>query len=423
MRLFGFDITRSKKTDTYTQPIEVENFNIMDFWFNWINSNKDIEQFVSIENNEFEIYRTTAEVKQVLDKGASLFSNGSWKLYTLDNEEIDDHKILDVLKKPNPIQSKNDFLNTVYLHYTLNGNSLCYLNRAIDGMLPKYIMPLPYEMMVLIRSGKFFKQTTVNNIIKEYRLLDRGVMGMDLPISSDSRTLEVFNPNDILHLKNINPNDFLVGVSPLTPLHMVISNIRAGYGYINADYVKKGALGMLSPDQPRDTGGALPVTPDMIKDLERRYAENNYGTADKQNKVFISNIPAKYTAFGSEIKNHLIHEEREMNFKRIIDAYGLNESIFSFFRQSTFNNQENGEKQAYQNGIIPVADLFASEINDKLKLADMGLKVQLDYSHVSCFVEDESEKVAMLEKKVNIYTNLMRQGWSDENAREIADLY
>lgn len=412
MNIFGLKISRNINSDRYTQPLQVVDGNFMNGYTNWLMANNDdIKQFISVETNEYQLYKTTSELRQVIDKGAYLFSNGSWKLYDLENNEIESHEVLDLLKKPNILQSKNEYLITVYLHFALSGNSFTYVNRAFKNAIPSSLMPLPYNLISLIRSKKYIKQIALSNVIKRYELANP---------QDRSKIIDTFDIDEILHLKNHNPLDLLVGESPLESLHMPISNIRSGYGYVNADYTKKGALGILSPKGNKDGAGSAPIPANQISTLEKRMSEYAYGTSDEQNKIYIANIPTEYTPVSSAIKDHLVFESNEVYFKRIIDAYSLNESLFSFMRQSTFNNKENGEKQSYQNGIIPIADLFSSEINDKLNLPKKGLKVKLDYSHVSCFKEDENEKAETLLKRVDAYSKLISSGVSEENALKIA---
>lgn len=408
--------SRQKNTDRYTQPIYVNSGEFDPHsWLKYaMSTDSKHTDFVSPNNNEYEIFRTTAEVNQVINKGSQLFQNGSWKLTKLNGDIIEDHQVLDLLKKPNAIMSKNDFLDIAYKHWALNGNFFCYKNYPLKtSEYPAALMPLPYDLMKIERTGRYIKQTNIVNIITKYILIDP---------TNPTKIWDQFEINEILHFKNQNPKDFLLGASPLESLHMSISNLREAYGYINADYAKKGALGMMSPKQAKDAAGSLPISPEKIKKIEKNLSEYEYGTADNKNKILLIDVPSEYVPFSSAIGQHLILETMEANFKRIIDAYGLNQSLFSFLSQSTFNNQENGERQAYQNGIIPVAKAFASALNDGLQLPERGLKLSLTYDHMSCFKENEMQKTETLLKKIDAYQKLIEIGWSEENAAAATEL-
>lgn len=417
MNLFNWFRNSNTRTDDFTQPIQVvDDFNGFKKLFNsFKNEDKKYSEWVAPSENPYRIFETTPEINLVVNKGANLFSNGSWRLYNLEDEEIINHPVLDLLKKPNTMMSKNEFLEIVYKHYALFGNSISFLNYALStSELPTTITPLDIKRVALLRSGKYTRQISISDIILKYQLIDKY-----------GRVEDNFEVDEILHLKNVNPEDFLKGNSPLRALHMPISNIRSGYGYVNADFSKKGAMGAVAPKMQMGQGGMIPtsVNSEEMKELERQYSEQTHGTADDKSKVIIARTPIEYISFGSAIKDHLILENREIDFKRIIDAFGLNESFFSFLKQSTFSNQANGEKQGYQNGIIPVADLFSSEINDALKLVDrFSMKVRLSYDHVSCFQEDEKEKSLILINKVNAFEKLIANGVAPERALEITNL-
>lgn len=405
---------RRNATDRFTQPITIDYGNSQSYLNGLLGSitsdDKSIKQWVTTNNNEFEIYNTTPEVRLVINKGASLFSNGSWKLVDIKtNEYIEEHAILDLLKNPNPYEDKNLFLRGVYTSYALYGNALNYLNYALSSSeLPSMINNLNTPQIKLVRSKKYIKQVALANIIDEYQLISD---------TDERKVLEKFKPNEIVHFREYNPNDPLLGNSKLISLHMVISNIRSARGYVNADYTKKGAMGILSPDIFKDGGGYLPTNQKHVTDLEKQYSEHTHGTGDKQSKIIISKMPIKYTAISSALKDHLIHEEIELDFKRLIDAYDLNESLFSFERQSTFSNQENGEIQAYQNGIIPLANQYTSVLNTALDLSNkIGAYLKLDYSHVNCFQEDETKEAEEMQIKVNTMATLVGLGYSKEEA-------
>jgi phage portal protein BeeE len=409
----------STSTNQFTQPINVgrEYDHYLNGLLNTLTlNNRELEQWITCNNNEYEIYNTTPEVRLVINKGASLFSNGAWKLIDYKTgEEIEDHEILNLLKRPNPYEDKNIFLRGIYTSFALYGNSFSYLNYALPtSVFPKMINNLNAPQIKLLRSKRYFKQENIEHIITKYNLMK---------IDDLDKVIDSFEPKEIVHFREFNPIDPLLGSSRLKSLHMPISNIRAARGYINADYVKKGAIGILSPDTLKDGGGVLPTNQKHVNDLEKQYSEQTHGTGDKQSKIIISKMPIKYTSMSSALREHMVHEEIELSFKKIIDAYDLNESLFSFEKQSTFNNQENGEKQAYQNGIIPLANLYTSVLNDKLNLVEkIGAYLRLDYSHVSCFQTDETEKADEMKIKVETMEKLIGMGYSRDEAAAMVEL-
>ena len=415
-RLSNF-LTGGKGTDNWTQPIKVGgNQDLSSIMALFNHTDKKLEEWITNDNNEFKLYNTTPELKIVIDKCASMFSNGSWQVVDVKSGNIiENHQLLDLMKSPNPYQDKNLFLRHVFVQFALYGNNFSHMNYALPtSIYPSFINNLNTPQIKLIRNNSYLKQDDISSIIDSFKLMS---------LQDKSKVIETFKVNEIIHFKDTNPSDPIIGMSRLKSLHMPLSNIRAARGYINATYVKKGAIGILSPEIMKEGGGMLPTNQKHLQDLETQYSEHTHGSGDSQSKVIISKMPIKYTALSSALRDHLVHEEIDMSFKRIIDAFDSSSSLFSFMQQSTFSNQENGEKQAYQNGVIPISKMFCSALNLALKTVEKdGVYLQLDYMHLPCFQEDEIEKAKKDAVKIASMEKLFNLGYSKEEAADIVGL-
>lgn len=414
-RLFRKGLGQGHGNDTYTRPIDTTR-NEYQHTYMGLDVDPAHKEYVTPLNAEFEVWNTTPEVKIAFGKGAELFSNGRWvvKDYKT-NEKIENHPLIKLLEKPNPIQSRNEFLSELYINYRLYGNDFVYLNYAMEGLsqYPSSMTNIQVPMVALRRSGKYMKQTTVVGIIEKYLITDK---------RNRDKILEEIDPEFIVHLKTTNPNDPLLGLSILGSLHMPISNIRSGRGYVNADYSKKGAHGIVSSNS-KDSGGALPLMENDRLDLEKQYAEKTHGGFDGQSSVIISSKPVTWTNISSAIKEHMITEVNELEFKRIIDSIGLNEALFSFMRQSTFSNQKNGEIQAYQNGIFPFSENVGFAMTDKMDLIEKeGVYIELDYSHVPALQVDELAHTRAVKTKAETFKILVENGIDINEARTISGI-
>lgn len=404
-RLFSFSMGR-QNTDYFSRPLSTGN--IFSDIINLFDNSDTVKEWVSFSDDELNVYKTTPELQMVIKKGGELLSNGIWKLKK-NGEILDSHQVLDLLNNPNVLQGKSEFLQDLYIYRALYGNNFTYLNYALPSAeFPASIFNLNANQMMIDRSGYVYKQNKVEEIINGYVYYD----------ILKSKILETFAPKDILQLRIANPADPVLGLSPIKSLYMPISNIRAARGYVYADYVKKGAHGFISSDN-KDSAGALPLRDEDILAMERQENEQTHGSFEGQSSVKYLKKPAKWNAISSEIKSHLIHEEIELEFKKIIDAFGLNEALFSFLGKSTFSNQENGEKQAYQNGIIPIANELAYKISKRLDLNSKGLELSLDYSHISSLKPDEQKRSNTIQTQASAYQILRTQGIDDQEARQM----
>ena len=366
------------------------------------------ESYVTIDNNEFNLYKTTPELFIVINKFATMFSNGrfvvkDWKT----NEPIENHELIKLLENPNPLMNRNTWLMDIAVNYCVYGNVFTYMNKAESSLIqyPKTLVNLVAHDLKIKRTGKYWSVTEINEAIEKYII---------------EATKDEFTPEQIMHFKGVNPNDPLIGLSPLYPIQSVISNIRGARGFRNVNITKHGALGMLSPE--RATEGLVPLGEEDRKEIEKQYATETHGIFDGQNPFKFSRIPVKYQHLAYPIKDSMLFEEVTDGFMKIIDNYGLNENIFSKEKGSTFANFNEGLKSAYQDAIIPFAEKFCFQLNDSLELVEKGVYVELDYTHIPALKQDEAIKAQTRKTNVETAEKLFQLGFVNEARRVIEEI-
>jgi hypothetical protein len=287
--------------------------------------------------------------------------------------------------------------------YTLRGSVLDEAPQAIWNLSPSRI--------IVNRTGKVWKQFDLKSIISSYTFrLDNG-------------RDDTFTPDEIIQFSMPDSDDPILSSSPLLSIRMPISNIRAAYGYRNVILTKKGAIGVWS-NEAKDVMGALSLTPKENKRLTQQLVRS-YGIGDHQQSIVVSNKPVKWTPATYPTKDLMLFEEIDANRKAIIDLYGANENMFSrgsTGQGSTFNNVENGNKQCYQDTIIPIAQDMANGIANRFGLPTQGLTLELCYDHLPVLKQDEVQKADILLKKSQAVEVLLRSGVSAETVSEITGL-
>lgn len=347
-----------------------------------------------------DIYKTTAEVFIVFNRFASMFSNGVWKLEDLKGKEIENHEILDLLKKPNPLYSGVDLDVYSALSYWITGNVFIYKSYDIGQKIPTLLHLLPTENMKLIMANKgIYEQTKIEDIIQRYELF----------YSESSKYNKTFNTKDIAHFKNNDITNALVGESVIEALHMPISNIRGAYGYRNVNIVKRGALGVLYNETGKDSfGNNTPGSASDRQRVDRQYTEETHGIFKDQATISMLNGKWGFVSTSGDIKNMMLFEEVSEDMKKIIDAVGLNDNIFSKEKSKIQANLSDGLKMAYQDGIIPFADKFANHLTNSLNLK--GMRLKKDYSHLEVLQENQKEKSEIAERNVKAISTLISTG-------------
>jgi phage portal protein BeeE len=370
----------------------------------------------TITGQERHIYETTGPVSVVINRKARLKSAGKWRHWRVgsqSDEELFDTPLLKFLAKPNPLQSKKEYLEELSIHRDVMGIAYIYaLRGSLLQDIPSALWNITPELMSIQTTGKIYQQSDINEIISRITF-NRGGDGEFN-----------YSPEEILLRRSINTGNPVLPLSPLASLNMEISNIRAAMGYRNVIMRKKGAIGILAADQ-KDGEGSVALDPLEHKRIEKEY-QSSWGISDKQMQVLISRYPLKWQPINYPTKDLLLFEEIDDNLRRVIDQYGLNENIFSIKKGSTMSDSGSkileGERQAYQDTIIPESNDDAEAMSTYLGLRERGQYATLDYSHLPAMKDDEVKKAEITERKAKAYQTLTASGFSPVEARTIVGL-
>jgi len=371
------------------------------------------EQYISIDGRESEILRTTPQLFAVIYRRAQMLANGKFIHYDKNGEEIENSKIVEFLKRPNPFQKQNEWIIQQDIQKSTYGNTFIYiLKGSALSEVPAALWNLAPKGIVIERTGKIWKQTEADAIIKSYNMnLNKGT----------GKYEDSFLPSEILHRNIQDVDDPITGSSPFHALQMPISNLRGAYGFRNVLITEKGAIGMIS-NNSTSTAGAIPLTSKERENLERQFSEN-YGISDKQRRIIMSSASLSWNPMSYPTKEMMLFEEVDENTRTIIDAYGLNEALFSLGKGTTFDNYKEGEKAAYQDTIIPEGEDLANGLSDKLGLTEKGERLELDFSHVPALQEDQEKEANIIKSKADAMKILIESGvYTAEEVKEIIEI-
>lgn len=384
-------------TDQFTRPLHLQNrVNL-----NYLVGQQEV--YDTYNDNEFKLFQSTPEIYIPVMKKATMFSNGVFRVKDYKTGEIiENHPLLKVLEKPNPLSNRNEWLIEIAVNDSIYGNSYIKKNQgSLLSEFPSSFVTLPNSQIVIDVTGKKWSATQIEDVIRAYKM---------------KHTNESFEPSEIIHVKNYS-NDGIRGISPLQALMMPISNTRAMYGFVNVNSSKKGALGLISAEA--NPNGTVPLNDHDREDLEKQYAKETHGIFDNQSPVKFSNKPVKYQNLAYPINTQMPFETINHGMRKVIDAIGLNEHVFSNEQNSTFNNGANGLRMAYQDCIIPFSERFCFALNDNLGLFDKGYYIEMDYSHLPALQENQTEIATQMKMKAEAIEKLIAIGYTRQQAESI----
>lgn len=342
-------------------------------------------------------YQDCPHLQIVINKRAEMFSNMEIKLVKIGDEEnfIEAHPILELLKKPTPLQNTEEWLTQYSIYKDVFANNFIYKLRATTKSVPKVLWNLPSGEMKIHWTDKMFKQTKIGDIIKEYVLCWNGKE-------------EVYEVPDVIYKSENFHVGCMKGVSKIESLTLPVSNIIASLKSRNIIITEKGMFGILS-NQAKDTSGAIPLGKDERARVEAQLAKDKGVYSDKSH-VIVTNSSLKWEAMGFPMAQMQFFEEVEEDFSSILSAYGIDRDIFPSVKGATFENKKQGLITTYQNTIQPEADDLMSTLSDDLGLTEAGLKLIADYSWMPIMQADKGSEESADKTKADKLSVLLDKG-------------
>lgn len=329
------------------------------------------------------------ELNQVVNKKADMFVNGVFKVVDNEGVEIDSPyatNLLDLLKKPNVLQSQNQWMRQYMQQFSIYGEQFLVKNKVTSlSDLPSSLMNSSPAYTSAILTGKLFEQVDMGGIVKHYAYEKNGA----------KKELEV---SKVMWTKNDDIDDSTNGISPLKSLKFPLSNTKLAYQYLNVISGEKGAIGLISTTPDKDSMGAIPMTAEDKKALNDKFTTEN-GVKDGQSRVIQVDGSVKWQPMTYETGKLLLLEQIEANKLTIVDHYGLNVNLFSS-KSQTFENVKNAIKQVYSDAIFPFADAFSQSLTTFLELPK-NHHIELDYSHIAILQEDLGTQAEVLKKQLD----------------------
>src|SRR5690606_25925485 len=133
------------------------------------------EKWVNVNpTNLYHLYQTTPQLRAVIDLKATMKSFCKAKEYELKNGKktlVENSQLVQFLENPNPLQNGNELIKQMSISYDVYGNSILNIVDSSFKVIPtppKAMWLLPTQFVSIERTGKIFKTTQLDEIIKEY---------------------------------------------------------------------------------------------------------------------------------------------------------------------------------------------------------------------------------------------------------------
>lgn len=347
----------------------------------------------------------------VADRCGSMIRNG--KYYVVDKNENESPRfndILNILNRPNPMQSGKAFIKQIEIYLKVFGYCPVFALRATKKDLPKSMVIIPPELFFLEGKANIFQSRKKDDIISRAY------------IKWGNNEVDLYEEDYILIYDSIahyptEDGEKIGFSSPIDTLSPQVRNYMAqviGRGNL---IVNGGPKGILYGDDTSDTGNAAltPKEADTIMDKFKR----KFGIVNKLYEIMVTNKKVGWINVGSNVQDLMLHDEGLACLNEITNTIGLQPDLFT--QGTTFDNKEAAKRAAYQDLIIPDAELIAESLTESI--CPEGVFIKLDFSHVSCLQEDRAKNAQSLSSAASAISNLVNGGiiTPDEARIELAN--
>ncbi len=288
-------------------------------------------------------------------------------------EIIRNHDILDLLKRPNPMLSQNDFFESIYAHKLISGNA--YI-QAIFTNNSKYFEP---KELFILRPDRITILVGKTNI----------PIGYKYKFDSKETIFKVDQINgksEILHIKNFHPTNDWYGLSQVEPAAYSIDQHNEASKW-NQAILQNGAkpCGALIVKNDAENSGFL--TDDQFERLkEQLYTEFSGSTNAGKPLLLEGGLDWKEISMTPKEMDFL--EMKHSTARDIALSFGVPSQLIGIPGDNTYSNMAEARLFLWEQTILPTIDAVLMNFNNWL-MPMFGDDFELTYdkdnvNRVSC---------------------------------------
>ena len=376
-----------------TKPVEQKNSNMMGYFGVGTEEAKtykyqDLAKEGYLKNAI--VYRCVNEIS----KGASAVPF----VLKAGDQIIEEHPLIDLLMRPNPLQSYSEFFSSLFGYVLLSGNAYI-LKTGSDMGAPKELHQLRPDRINIKGSGK--------PIPEKYEYMVNGRVANTYMIDQENGFSE------LKHIKLWNPLDDYYGLSPMSAAAVEVDQFNMSSKH-NVNLLQNGARpsGAVIFKPQDDAGFAVNLSESqrqqLITDMNNRFTgANNAG------RPMLLEGDFDWKEMGLSPKDMDFATLKHMSATDIALCFGVPSQLVGVPDSQTYSNVAEARLALYEETIIPHLRKISSDLNEWLvPLFDDRLELEFDIDSIPAL----SERVRKTYENV---TSAVREGIMTRNeARE-----
>lgn len=287
-----------------------------------------------------------------------------WLLYDSRNNEIEEHPLLELLQRPNPLNGGAALFEAFYAYLMIAGNTYLELVQS-KGKQKAELWSLRPDRMQVIPGAYGMPQA--------YRY---EVNGRQIDWQVDPRT----GQSPILHVREFHPNDDWYGLSRIEPAAYGVDRYNAASAHNKAlldnGARPSGAL-IFEPVKGGADEPAQAAPPDVIRDAEERLTDRHGGPVNAGRPLVLGGN-VKWEEMGVNAKDGDFVALAESAARDICTSLGV-PHILIVPGEATYNNVREAKLMLWDDTIDPLIDKSLDALNTWLvpQFGD-GLRLDVD---------------------------------------------
>jgi len=332
------------------------------------------------------VYRCVNEISKGASSVPLLLKNG--------DEIVEQHPLIDLLNRPNPLQSYSEFFNSLFGYVLLGGNA--YILKVGSEMgTPQELHQLRPDRMVIKGSG--------NPIPDRYEYVVNGRVQKTYMVD------QVNGYSEVKHVKLWNPLDDYYGLSPMSAAAVEVDQFNMSSKH-NVNLLQNGARpsGAVIFKPQDDAGFAANLSESQRQQLLTDL-NNRFSGAGNAGRPMLLEGDFDWKEMGLTPKDMDFHRLKNMAATDIALCFGVPSQLVGVPDAQTYANVSEARLALYEETIIPHLRKIQSDLNEWLvPLYDDRLKLEFDIDSIP----------ALSERKRKTYENVtsaVREGIMTRN--------
>lgn len=297
------------------------------------------------EKQADEGYKKCITAYRCVNYVARAVSSVPWKLYKRTpsgKEEVEDHQMLTLLRRPAPLVSRTDFVNALMSYLQINGNAF------IEG-----VGPTGGRNMGLFKELYTHRPDYMRVIPSIY-----GVAGYEFELEGRTKTWNMDQNSmrcDVHHIKLFNPLDHWYGLSPIEAAAHEI-DIFNSYNEWNYNLLEHGAKpsGVYTVDNTLSTH--------QRKDVEEGLKKKHTGK-EQVGKIITLEKGGKFTQFGFSPQDMDWIQGAETKERHIAGAFGVPPMLMGIPGDNKYANMQEAAKDFWGTTVLFYLTIMQSALD------------------------------------------------------------